>query len=413
MKICLYTENYYKGGVDTFIVNLLNSWPNAEDEFILCCNQTHPGKLDIKNRSSRLIKIVEYSSIFSRDSARGKLDSTLKNKFIYIVYKAIYLIAGYPILFPYYLYRQCLFFKKSDYDQLLVINGGYPASLLCRTAIIAWRLSGKSSKPVLNFHSMAIKNSLIFSFFDYLIDRAIINSAYQIIGVSAAAITSLKSRVAFYGCQNIAYIHNGISDPFRLGDGDFSVSLSHASEVKAPYFLMLSTHTLYKGHEFLLKAFRLVLKECPHVNLYIYGHGSDEEKNVIYKIIKSMGMEGNVRIYDFCPDVTPLIIGAEAVLVPSQAYESFGLVVLEAFACRTPVVATNIGGIPEIIENSNAGFLCSKNDFFEFSECIKKILKDKNLKLNMGNNGRKHYLENFSSAVMARKYYEIVIGGVK
>ena len=60
MKICFFTENYYKGGLDTFLVNLINAWPGKKDELTLVCNGTHPGLDTISEKINRDFTIKKY-----------------------------------------------------------------------------------------------------------------------------------------------------------------------------------------------------------------------------------------------------------------------------------------------------------------------------------------------------------------
>ena len=64
MKICIFTENHYKGGLDTFIINLVNSWPFFNDDMTLFCNADHPGLLTIKDNLNNKIRIKKYSFFF-------------------------------------------------------------------------------------------------------------------------------------------------------------------------------------------------------------------------------------------------------------------------------------------------------------------------------------------------------------
>ncbi|WP_035659171.1 hypothetical protein, partial [Flavobacterium seoulense] len=57
MRIALFTENYYIGGLDTYIITLINNWPNKKDKFILICNKSHPG---IKRYENEIIREVEF-----------------------------------------------------------------------------------------------------------------------------------------------------------------------------------------------------------------------------------------------------------------------------------------------------------------------------------------------------------------
>jgi len=91
-------------------------------------------------------------------------------------------------------------------------------------------------------------------------------------------------------------------------------------------------------------------------------------------------------------------------LVPSQSQESFNYTIIEAMALGTPVVATDVGGIPEVIGNQGSGVVCPKDDLSEFSMSIINILSDKQLAKKLSDRGRLRYENNFRSSVMANKY---------
>jgi len=73
-------------------------------------------------------------------------------------------------------------------------------------------------------------------------------------------------------------------------------------------------------------------------------------------------------------------------------------------AHSTPVVATDVGGMPEVLEGSNAGFICSKNNPKQFANSILRILLDQNIASELGHNGRKIFLEKFNALNMSRQY---------
>ena len=71
MKVVFYTINYKKGGLDTFLVHLLNNWPNKRDELILICNGTHPGLDTIKKGLYREVSILTISTHFYDSRGNG------------------------------------------------------------------------------------------------------------------------------------------------------------------------------------------------------------------------------------------------------------------------------------------------------------------------------------------------------
>ncbi|MFZ2540704.1 MAG: hypothetical protein WAW75_02900, partial [Gallionella sp.] len=82
MKICFFTENYYKGGLDTFLINLFNAWPDSKDELTLVCNGTHPGLETISEKTVRPIKIKKYSRAFTSRIVHGQSSLKLSQSFL-------------------------------------------------------------------------------------------------------------------------------------------------------------------------------------------------------------------------------------------------------------------------------------------------------------------------------------------
>ena len=152
MKICFFTENYHKGGLDTFLINLFNSWPELHDELILVCNSTHPGIETILTRTTRPVLLKKYHRLFTSGVSKGQSASWIgRSFFVTAIFGLGYRIFQYPVLLPWYILSLTLYFRRSNFDHLMVVNGGYPASLLCRCAAIAWRFAGKKPLAVFNF----------------------------------------------------------------------------------------------------------------------------------------------------------------------------------------------------------------------------------------------------------------------
>lgn len=409
MKICFFTENYYKGGLDTFIINLINTWPNVSDRLTLVCNGSHPGLETIAKNAVHPIEIKTYSRVFTSKIAHGQGSTRITKSFPVRAFFALaYRFLQYPILFPWYLLTLSLFFRRSVFDRLMVVNGGYPASLLCRCATIAWRLSGKRPLATFNFHNSTIKPPWYIGIPEYLIDLTVIWSAAQIVSVSKNCLSTLSCRRAFQGCTKLRYIYNGIEDPrLMLKDGNDGLGSESAND---QYCLMLATYEPRKGHAYLLQAFESVVKDCPDARLQIYGYGNFREKQRVADEVKRLALENNVSLNGFTPKTASLIANARLLVVPSQAYESFGLTIIEAMAFGIPVVTTNVGGMPEVLADSNAGYVCSKDDPIAFADAIKRILGDPVLASELGRNGRQIFEQRFTASNMSRQY-ELIIKG--
>lgn len=406
MKICLFTENYYKGGLDTFLINLINAWPDAKDELTLVCNGTHPGLDTIAEKTKGALKIERYYRLFTSALAQGQSDIKWRRSFpIRAFFVLTFRFLQYPILFPWYVFTLVIYFRSSGFDRLMVVNGGYPASLLCRSAAIAWGIAGKRPLSIMNFHSSATRPKWYFDFFEYTIDALIIRFTAHIVSVSKVCLNSLRNRSVFLECSKLSYIFNGIEDPVKLFK--FNSMTFEKKSFNRQYCLMLATYQSHKGHYFLFEAFKNVLKSFPDVRLQIYGHGRPHEKKQVVDEVKRLGLEDNVTLGDFTTQTAELLAGASVLVVPSQAYESFGLTIIEAMAFGVPVVTTNVGGMPEVLEDSKAGYVCSKDDPLEFADTIKSILGNPMLAAELGRNGRLTFERRFTASKMACQYKKL------
>ena len=402
MKICIFTENYYKGGLDTFLVNIFNTWPEEKDELTLCCNSSHAGLEDIKYKTKRPLKIKEYNRIFTSLISRGESNTIVSNSpSVTKLFNLSYKILQYPFLFPWYLISLTYFFIRNDFDRLMVVNGGYPASLLCRCASIAWSLAGRRPLAIMNFHNSSTSSSWYNKMAEDFIDRLVIKSSKHIISVSKDCLDSLKNRSSFLDCDKTSYIYNGIEDPVLLNNFEIN-------KPRKPYCLMLATYEPRKGHTYLLKAFKDVVKNFDDVQLKIFGHGRAQEKQQVFDEVSKHNLMDRVILGDFEPQKNQLIANASILVVPSQAFESFGLTIIEAMAFGVPVVTTDVGGMPEVLGDSNAGYVCSKDNYKEFALAIETILDDSELASTLGKNGRAAFEDRFSALTMSKKYYELI-----
>jgi glycosyltransferase involved in cell wall biosynthesis len=92
---------------------------------------------------------------------------------------------------------------------------------------------------------------------------------------------------------------------------------------------------------------------------------------------RELGLHEKVFFLGKIDTVAPLLAGADLFLLPS-ASESFGLSALEALACGVPVIATNVGGLPEVVRNGETGVLCPVGDVEAMSAAALNILRDDN-----------------------------------
>jgi glycosyltransferase involved in cell wall biosynthesis len=112
-------------------------------------------------------------------------------------------------------------------------------------------------------------------------------------------------------------------------------------------------------------------------------------------------------------DVVPLLAAADVLLLPSET-ESFGLVALEAMASGVPVVATDVGGLPEVVEHGVTGFLAPVGDVDAMARYCLQLLSDRGREGTYAANARKRAAEKFDFRTIIPKYekiYERLLAG--
>ncbi len=105
-------------------------------------------------------------------------------------------------------------------------------------------------------------------------------------------------------------------------------------------------------------------------------------------------------------DLSRLYRHAIATIAPSVTYETFGLTLIESFACSTPVIARRLGPLPEIIEASGAGLLFTTP--VELVNAMRTIAEDSSLRTRLGHNGIESYRERWSEEAVVSRYLELV-----
>ncbi|MEN6293871.1 MAG: glycosyltransferase family 4 protein [Methanobacterium sp.] len=158
----------------------------------------------------------------------------------------------------------------------------------------------------------------------------------------------------------------------------------HINQQK-PVVLFVGNLVWQKGVEYLIRA-----KEFLNVDAEIVIVGDGPLLEELKGIVEFEKMEG-ITFTGARNDIENIMPSADVVVVPSVS-ESFGIVILEAMASGKPVVATKVGGIPEVV-NKKIGILVNPEDPVGLAEAINKILQDKELKENMGKNAREQVMK--------------------
>lgn len=161
-----------------------------------------------------------------------------------------------------------------------------------------------------------------------------------------------------------------------------------------------------KGHEILIRTLKRLKVERENIKLVIVGEGYLRER--LERLIKSLDLEGSVVFTGFQSDVSDIITTFDVAVLPSF-FEGMGRVLLEAMAMGKPVVASNVGGIPDLVDNGTNGFLTRAGDVNELFNALTELLDNKELAITMGEKGREKVSDQFSSKAMVESIRSLYI----
>lgn len=152
-----------------------------------------------------------------------------------------------------------------------------------------------------------------------------------------------------------------------------------------------------------VRAFSLIVNKVP-AKLLLVGDGP--EMPIVMNLVNELGLQDRVIFLGNQENLAEIYSISDLMLLLSQK-ESFGLVLLEAMACGVPSIGTNIGGIPEVIDDGKTGFICELGNIEEIADKAIKILTDPLLHQQFVQEGIKKVNESFSSEKIILQYEKI------
>ena len=158
-----------------------------------------------------------------------------------------------------------------------------------------------------------------------------------------------------------------------------------------------------KGHIYFFEAMREIIKKVPETQAIIVGDGY--LRQTLELKVKELNMSSNIIFLGERDDVLQILSECK-IAVLSSLNEGMGLVLLEAQACGLPVVATRVGGIPEVVKDGETGILVEPKNSLALSDAIIKLLTDEKLYTFMSKNAL-IWSENFSIDKMVKKTEEL------
>jgi glycosyltransferase involved in cell wall biosynthesis len=149
----------------------------------------------------------------------------------------------------------------------------------------------------------------------------------------------------------------------------------------------------HKGHRVLIRAAAQAVRETPDARFVILEEG--ERKDELVREVRELGLERHVLLPGFRPDVLSLLKTFDLFVMPSIT-EGLGTSLLDAMACERPIVASRVGGIPEVVVDGVTGLLVPPRDADSLAEALVRLLEDRALAARLAAAGLARVRERFT-----------------
>lgn len=245
-----------------------------------------------------------------------------------------------------------------------------------------------------------------YSVFEYPLNEFFIRMGLthsnSIITCSRSTLNELRTKYAKLNIKNASVIYNGVNF-HEIDLLNRTVAPNHSDATTLIY-----CGRLYwlKGIVYLIKAFELLAPEFPQLRLKIFGEGPI--KNRIRTLVSSMGLENRVEILGQVPHAQAMaeLMQADIAVFPSL-HEAQPIAVLEAMACKKPVVVFDFDFAREYVENDFNGFLAKPQDVEDLADKIRTLLSDRKLRHRFAQNAYRHVRENHNWDTLIQRYIEV------
>ncbi|HVX48614.1 MAG TPA: glycosyltransferase family 4 protein [Chitinophagaceae bacterium] len=281
-----------------------------------------------------------------------------------------------------------------------------PCDVICASSVHylfadypLWRKKTSSPKPFVLYGALHLHNNDISKSYKKRIDAAdyyIANTGYE------------KKYLVTHGIEEDKIKVIGTATDI-LDKADFSVS---DEQLKSNYNIpannkvisFIGRQEISKGIPTLLKAFSLITKKQECLTLVIAGAAGTYSTELEYIVAGNTNILVVTNITDL--QKTEILRMSDVLVLPSVE-ESFGVVFIEAWAFKKPVIGANINAIASLITNNTDGLLFLPGNAQDLAEKIEYLLANKALMHELGNNGYQKFLSNYTWDIVAGRYREV------
>lgn len=233
--------------------------------------------------------------------------------------------------------------------------------------------------------------------------RAVLRAASRIVAPSQSLLDDFDAVFPTLARRGVV-IHNGLDAEEFAG-----IQPTPDARWDARSILCIAEHNDKKGIDILLRAFAGVLETEADLTLTLVGDGPLRAEHDA--LAADLGIGRRVTCYRTRTrgEIGALLRACDAFVLPSRA-EPFGIVLLEAMAFGRPVVASAVGGIPEVVEPERSGILVPPDDVEALGAALRRVLVSRDLRQRLGEGGIQRVNAHFRAEHNGARYEELFVG---
>lgn len=212
--------------------------------------------------------------------------------------------------------------------------------------------------------------------------------------------------------ENISLIPMGVTSTEQSNNIDPSVLRKRFVRKDGPLLIFVGRIVDEKGVGDLLHATSMLTRNLPDTTTMIVGEGQDREK--MERLSETLGLSDRVKFVGWVrpEEIHSYFSAADIFVGPSKTasdgwVEAQGLTFVEAMLARIPVIATDVGGIPDTVQHEKTGLLVKENSPKEIAAAVERLVRDPDLTARLIEAGQKLALENFTREASAQKFSEL------
>lgn len=271
-----------------------------------------------------------------------------------------------------------------------------------KPAFLAWCLNHLTGVPWIAFSHGYTSENFRISLYNRL-DRWLMRRADRVVVVSEAMAHFFRNhRVPR---ERIRVIRNAINPAdYQLGKDGREFRRTCGVEQEEVLIGVIGRLSPEKGQAVFVRAFQEVARVVPAARAVIVGEGQELER--LQSAVKTAGLESRVMFAGYHAEMSEIYSALDLVVIPSLS-EGLPNVLLEAMLHRKAVVATRVGGIPEVMQDGYSKFLVQPGDAGVLAEAIIQALRDPALRAELGEAGAKYVREAFGPLQRAEQIVKL------